>query len=480
MLWRTVHRYVEEHRLIQGEDFILAGLSGGADSICLARYLLELRERAHIPFCAVHVNHGLRGEEARRDEAFCAAFCARWEIPFYSVEADVLSEQKKRRCSLEEAGRLVRYETFRKLAGELGCNKIAVAHHKNDLAETMVFRLARGTGIGGLAAIRPEHEGIIRPLLCLTREEILQILSALGQDYVEDSTNRETEYSRNYIRRKLMPELEQLNERAVEHMARTAERAAELMDYLEPVFQKVYDETVFEKDGMKCLKAAALAVLPPVEQKEVVRRMFQAVSGSLRDVAAAHVDAVLSLSVSGDGKQVILPGGRMAVNRNGYIWAGKREQVESLLEEPRPFSEWIEIDREKLEKKGTARFALPDGRCLRLSLAEAADGCPEKRDCVKCFDYDRIYNTLCLRTRQSGDYFIVDKEGRHKMLRRYFIDEKIPAARRSEMLLLADGSHILWIIGGRNSEGCRLTPATKRVLRVVVEAGAVVPENSAL
>ena len=139
---------------------------------------------------------------------------------------------------MEEAGRLVRYDCFATFAEKWNCNKIAVAHHKNDLAETVLFRMARGTGIRGLSGIRPVNGALIRPLLCLEKEEIVRMLQALGQSYEEDSSNRDDSYSRNYIRLRLLPDLQAVNARAVEHLGQLSGQAAELMDYLEPVFEK--------------------------------------------------------------------------------------------------------------------------------------------------------------------------------------------------------------------------------------------------
>ena len=178
-MWEKVDDYVRKYDLLREGDAILVGLSGGADSVCLLRYLLAVRERMPVRLFAVHVNHMLREEEADRDEKFARDFCARYQVPFAAVRKDVAAERKKRRCSLEEAGRLVRYACFGELAEQWGCNKIAVAHHKNDLAETVLFRLARGTGVRGLSGIRPVSGPIIRPLLCLEREEIREILREL-------------------------------------------------------------------------------------------------------------------------------------------------------------------------------------------------------------------------------------------------------------------------------------------------------------
>ena len=172
-MWKKIDAYVEKYEMLRPGESVVAGFSGGADSVCLLRYLLSVRERGDIKLYAVHVNHQLRGEEAERDQRFTEAFCRQWKIPLLVFTKDVTAESKKQGCSLEEAGRNVRYRCFAEAAQQWNCDKIAVAHHQNDLAETMLFRMARGTGLRGLAGIKPKNGQVVRPLLCLNREVIL-------------------------------------------------------------------------------------------------------------------------------------------------------------------------------------------------------------------------------------------------------------------------------------------------------------------
>ena len=452
----------------------------------------------------------LREEEADRDEKFARDLCARYQVPFAAVRKDVAAERKKRRCSLEETGRLVRYACFGELAEQWGCNKIAVAHHKNDLAETVLFRLARGTGVRGLSGIRPISGPVIRPLLCLEREEIREILLALGQDHVEDSSNSDDGYSRNYIRRHLLPGMKEVNTRAVEHLAQTAGQAAALMDYLEPVFCRLYTENVQQRPEGLLLPERAAVRMHPVERRELLQRMLAAAGGQ-RDLSAVHLEQADGLFEKREGKYLTLPGGLRAVRTGEGILicrlpvhlrgrTGDHEDPDvsrlpdgeaeglplHLQKETEGLSVHLQkeagrrkpaaepaavypVDMEALARTGS--YVVEIAGCGRVAfhLEEFHGGDIEKNDCVKYFDYDRIKSTLCLRSRQSGDYFIVDREGRHKTLRRYFIDEKIPAGERERKIVLAEGSHILWIPGGRISEAYKVGPETGRVLVVRAE-----------
>ncbi len=474
-MWETVDAFVKKHHMITAGDAIAAGLSGGADSICLLRYLLSVRERLSVRIFAVHVNHGLR-QSADRDQAFTERFCKRWDIPLLVVKKDVEAERRRRHCSLEEAGRLVRYESFFEAAMRWGCTGIAVAHNKNDLAETMLFRLARGTGIRGLSGIAPVTKDaypvpVLRPLLCLEREEICGILSDLGQDFVEDDTNREDRFSRNRIRLRVLPELMKINDGAVEHMAQTAGQLSELSAYLDARVEALVEKQVTAGEDSRYIRTDALLSMHPAEQKGVVFAMLAALAGGRRDLTAFHVKQILALAEKREKKRQTMPGGIVAERTAEGIRLYKEAACPgenaaiSHTEGTKGEAACAQIDREELEKTGTFRVQA-DGRCFSFSLEFTVDKDLKKRDCTKYFDYDKINGILCLRTRRTGDYFIMNKEGNHKSLRRYFIDEKIPAGERDHVLLLAEDAHILWVVGGRISEAYKICPDTKRMLVV--------------
>lgn len=468
-MWEKVDAFVKKHHMLQDGDTVLVGLSGGADSVCLLRYLLAVRKKMSVKIYALHINHLLRGEEAERDEQFARKLCDNWDVPFAAVRKNVLDEKKRRHCSLEEAGRLVRYACFDAFAAKWGCNKIAVAHHKNDLAETVLFRMARGTGLKGLAGIRPVTGNIIRPLLCMEKEEIRAALETLKQDYVEDGTNLDDGYSRNFIRLRLLPEMRRMNTGVVEHLGEVARQAAALMDYLEPVFQEIYEKNVIRREDSCFLPLEKVREMHPVEMHETVRRMLAAMAGQQKDLSAVHVEQLAELAEKKEGKYLEFPYGLVAERTREGILLLRREDYLRRKKKVEKTTEVRWVDMEGLERDGVWETDIPGGGKICFSLKEFCGGDIEKNDCVKYFDYDRIKSTLCLRSRKTGDYFVVDKEGRHKTLRRYFIDEKIPAEERDDRILLAEGPHILWVLGGRISEAYRVEPDTSRVLVVRTE-----------
>lgn len=202
-----VQLFLQQHHMVQAGDTICCALSGGADSVCLLRCLLELAEPLQLRVTAIHVNHQLRGAESERDAAFCAALCARLQVPLQVVRCDVAAYAEQQQCSIETAARDCRYAAFTSAAA----TRVATAHTASDNLETMLHRVIRGSGLRGLAGIPPVRERYIRPLLTVTRTEVEAFLQTLGQDYVTDSTNATDAYTRNRIRHDLIPKMQELN-----------------------------------------------------------------------------------------------------------------------------------------------------------------------------------------------------------------------------------------------------------------------------
>lgn len=440
-----VMEYMKKMEMAERGDGILAAVSGGADSVCLLWMLKELSENMGFHLAAFHMNHGIRGTEADRDEQYVQKMCEQMEIPFRTVRADVRKFADSQGMSEEEAGRTLRYRYLEETAAEFACNKIATAHHKDDDAETVLMNLFRGTGLKGLGGIRPVRKlsperTVIRPLLCMTKPEIEDYLKEREIIWCEDSTNQENRYSRNKVRNVMIPWVkDEINDRAVDHVLQTAALASEADEYFAMEAEKILGE-----DKTK-IPNAVLDAQPKILKTYLIRRMIAEAAGQEKDIAARHVDAVCALTGPGGGTCADLPYGLQAVR--GY----------ELLE---------------IRKKGTA----PAGPDLFEDLLEMRVF-PWKKDleipknqCTKWFDYDRIKGTLCVRTRESGDYFFYSEEKR-KLLKRYFIDEKIPEERRDTIPLLADGDHVLWIIGHRISEYYKITEKTCTVLEVTLCKG---------
>ena len=333
----------------------------------------------------------------------------------------------------------------------------------------------------------------------------MDILQNIGQNYVDDSTNTNEEYSRNYIRHRILPEMEHVNQKAAAHISELGMQMQELLAYVTPQMEKLYNENVITNEqGELFLAEKTFSVMSLFEQKEMMRRMLFEISGHRKDISLVHVEQMLALMANKEGKQQNCPYGVLAKRvRDGLLLMklstdvtfsdknkqkdGQQKSDEQNLEnlnkknkkcgnhsEDKMQPVYLPLTAESEESKAEETIVLSNETLLQkftihFSILPWNGGKVAKRDCVKYFDYDKMKCKPCLRTRDTGDYFIMDKEGRRKSLGRYFIDTKIPASDRDGQLLLADGFHIMWIIGGRISEFYKVSSETKRVLRVSVQ-----------
>ena len=448
-MMKKVLDYVNKNNILEHGDSVILGVSGGADSVCMLHLLNSLKEELGIELTVVHVNHGIRGMEAERDAEFVEHISKKLGVECKIFHIDVPSIARNRKISEEEAGRIERYAVFESVAQDIGANKIAVAHNLNDNSETVLFHLFRGSGLKGMTGIPVKRGKIIRPLLCLTRSEIEEYLEKNQLNYCIDSTNKETEYSRNKLRLEILPYIkENINSKADEHIVNTAEGLREVYDYIECQTNEAYEECV--RNNIILNKAKNL---PSVILKEVIRRWIFKNTGSLKDITAIHIGMVVSLLNNNVSKKIEIPYSQII--KKGY--------------------EGIEFEEGKKVKEIVQQILLEDNKInqvehFSVSLWETGiskDNIPDLMY-TKWFDYDKI-NKLLLRNRQPGDYIIVDEKGSKKKLKDYFIDQKVPREKRDEILLMADGSHIVWIVGYRISEYFKITDETKNILKITYE-----------
>ncbi len=445
---KKVLEFIRKNKLVKKGNSVVLGVSGGADSICMLKLLSDLQKRLGISLYVLHINHMIRGEEADQDAAFVKKICTKFKVPHRVINVDVPALAEREGLSEEEAGRYVRYDEFSKYAYEVGATKIAVAHNSNDNAETVLMNLARGTGIKGLGGIPPKREmedangnvvEVIRPILCLSRKEIEDYLKENEIEYRNDSTNDSTDYTRNKIRLEIMPLLENINDNAMQNITNASNELADTSDYIEKDVDEAYEEFVTEEDGKLFLSDESFAI-DPIVLTGVIRKMIENIAGKLKDITRIHVGDVVSLSEKQVGKKIDLP----------YSIVAEREYEGISM-----FSESNETESETKNKEVIISFEEDDFD--RTSI--------EELKYTKWLDYDKI-DDVVVRTRQKGDYIVIDGDGATKKLKKYFIDEKIPRRERDEVLLVADGNHILWVVGYRISEDVKVTPDTKKVVKL--------------
>lgn len=464
---QKVFDYASQYKMLNEGDKVIIGVSGGADSICLLFVLLELRKEILFDLVVVHIEHGLRGEDSLLDARYVEEMCEQNNIVFKKYSYSVKEIAKTEKLSLEEAGRKVRYESFYKACKEYGGNKIAVAHNQNDNAETILLNLFRGTGIKGLSGISPMNGMIIRPLLCISRDEIEKYLSEHTIYYRTDATNFEDDYTRNKIRLHLLPFLkENVNTKAMEHILQAGNYMREAEEFIEKYSKSAATLCVAPKGHGYKIDLARFGDQEKIVQTYIIRDCIEKLAHQLKDITSSHIESLLELTTKEVGKEVHLPYG--LIGKMGYseLFLYPKSATGRLEDEGRiiPLEEAIEI---KIPGHYYARRYNME-LSFRILKSEEGQIIPEKTY-TKWFDYDKIKSNLLLRTRKSGDYIQINSQGGNKKLKSYFIDEKIPRKDRDFIPLLADGNHIMWVISHRTSQEYIITKETKNILEVEVK-----------
>ena len=473
---RKTTRAIKEFRLIQKGDKVLTALSGGPDSVALLLALTKLASQLGISLAAAHLNHGLRGRDAREDARFAQDMAGKLGIPFISKEVDIKAIRRERGGSLEEVARAERYAFLCSAAKKMGCKKVALGHTMDDNAETVLMNLLRGSGvkgIGGIPPSRPLNGGlqIIRPLILASKKEIIAFLKKEKASYRTDRTNRDTDFRRNKIRHELIPLLKRdFNPKVASVLNDTATVMRQVDEYLETEIQRLISGIVNRRKGVSVLKRAQLLKLHPFMRKELIRR-------TLTEGFGAKID----LSMLEKTDRFIAGGraGKMNISDSVTIY---REYSDIIIER-------TQIEAEKFEKAvrvpgktflgyfGTllsTDIVIKDEleHDLRRGLEpfskvweEIAGGKPAVLE--EFFDAEKINShRFMIRNRRKGDRYRPIGLGGDKSVKEIFIDEKIPVSIRPKVPLLVSGEDILWIMGYRIDEKYKVTDSTKKVLRV--------------
>ena len=451
---KAVEAYCQKYNLLTPGMGLLAACSGGPDSLALVNVLLSLQEKYQLRLVVAHFEHGIRGEDSREDARFVRDFCRQHSLPFEMEAASVPQYAAQHHLSEETAARKLRYEFLRRVLKKHGLTYIATAHHANDQAETVLMRILRGTGIDGLGAMRPVSGDIIRPFLGITRREIEQYCSRHGLKPRHDVTNDDPAYTRNYLRLKLIPLLEErFNPQLVSALGRLAEVAAETSSYLWQQAEAEFVRLFREEEGKLVFSAADFLQLAPGMKEAVLRAAWKKAAHTLKEIDYVSLTRMSAFIQQGKtGQRLSLPC-RLCLSRSYdkfFLWQQQNE------ERRQAFSRNVLVP---------GKTVLPE---LGLEItASFAESLPEKISADECYlDFAALGQPLVVRSRQNGD--VIKLAAGIKKVKKLFIDLKIPREQRECIPVLACGEKIIWLGGLRRSAWALVTADTQQILKLEI------------
>lgn len=459
---------IKDKSLINKGDLIIVGFSGGPDSVCLLHVLKSIEEIIDIKLVAVHVNHMLRGQDSFEDEKYAKEFCEKLNIKLKIERVDLKNIAKKKRLSIEEAGREERYKIFEKAAKNFDADKIAVAHNKNDQAETILMNIIRGTGLAGLKGIEFKRGKIIRPILNIERLEIEEYCNKNNLEPRIDKSNLETIYTRNKIRLDLIPYISKLFDiDIISKLTKMSEIIKNENDFIEYYTEKLYNKTLVKKrEGEVVLNLKTFNTYHKGARGRILRKTIKEVIGFIKGIESVHIDDIIKLALDGRvGAEIHLP----------HKIRAKRS-YETLKVYKFKTSLQIKFYKTKLNIPGDTLIR-DENFILRANIIENLENIiydinsdQYKRNhgilTTQYFDYDKLGRGINIRKRESGDLIKPLNSNGTKKIKKYFIDEKIPIDIRDRIPLVSKGKEIVWIVGYVISDKYKITKSTKRVLKL--------------
>lgn len=457
MIIAKVVEMIEKYNMVDYNDGIVVGLSGGPDSVCLLHALYTLKDKYNLSIYGAHLNHNIRGDEAQRDADFARDFAASLNIPFYIRSIKVEEYAKDNKLSCEEAGRVLRYELFEKVLREVRGNKIALAHNRNDQTETVIMRFLRGAGISGMGGIRPIRDNkYIRPILSCSRSEIEEYCELNKLSPVIDSTNSENIYTRNRIRLEVIPYIKKyFNPNIDENLFKVSSILRDEDEYLNIEANRELMQ-VRSESGIIISSFRGLHI---AIKRRIIRVLIEEILGDLTGIESKHIEEViLFLENSSTGKSINLPRNTECKIEYAYFIISKKGQFED-------FEYGIKIPGETILGENYRAIT----KTYEFDNKNLID-----KQFVKYFDYDKIKDALCFRNRREGDYMYPKGMSGCKKLKAIFIDKKIPKAERQQIPLITYGNEILWILNMRDSKNYKLDSNSLNVLEIVIERGGTI------
>lgn len=435
-----VESFINNENLLQAHAKVIVGISGGADSVALLYVLHSLGYDC----IAAHCNFQLRNEESNRDELFVRKFVDDFKIPAFFVTFDTRVYAKSQNISIEMAARDLRYEWFEKIRAEQQASAIAVAHHIDDSVETLLMNLVRGTGLRGMTGIPVRNGHVIRPMLCCTREEILAYLVRYNLDFVEDSSNASTDYTRNKFRNEVIPLLEEINPSVKHVLAQTIDRFKGIQSEIQTYMTKLAAEIVEYHNNDMYIDIEKLKSEPhPSTVLFELTYAFGFHSDQIQDIVD-HLDGISGKIFNSDSHRLIKDRKKLIISKI------EKKEFNCIS-----VSENLDEVFSPIHLQFSLHINHPDFKVSKQANSIHIDA-------------DKLEFPLSIRTWQEGDSFVPFGMNGHKKLSDFFIDQKLSLREKEKTYLLVTGHDIVWIIGLRLDNRYRITENTKKILEVLL------------
>ena len=448
---------VEKYRMLEEGEKVIVGVSGGVDSVVLLHVLMALRDEYDLSLVVAHLDHGIRGEESRREAGFVRDLTQALGLPLETAVADVPALARREHISLQEAAREARYDFYEEVREKYNGRKVALGQTADDQAETILMRVIRGAGLRGLKGIPPVRGGgYIRPLIETSRDEVERYASKEGLSYITDSSNIKDIYMRNKVRHDLIPHLErEYNPSIRAGLTRMASILSREDDYLDRKAEEVMAELIKGDSEKLSLDIPRLKPFHEAIWFRVLQKMLAKVlGGDLRRIKTVHLDGIFRLlTYRAPNKVLCLPQGIYAEKHYTELFIRKGRPPAIF-----PFEYFVDVPGVTI-LEGL-------GKKLVTRIEKAKRGTPMDIDSrIACLDDDKLVYPLTLRSFEEGDRFVPLGMKGHKKLKDFFIDSKVPKALRRRIPLLISGGTIVWVVGYRVNECFKLTETSKRILR---------------
>ena len=455
-LIERVQQTIKKYRMFSPGARIVVGVSGGPDSTTLLHLLFRLKSLYNLHLWGAYLDHQLREKEVEEEIAWVRRLTSKLKIPVIISSFNVPLLMKEEKLSLEEAARIARYKFLNEVAHKLKANIIAVGHTASDQIETLLLHLLRGSGMQGFCGIPPRRERIIRPLIEVFREEIIEYCREYGLRFCVDSSNKETMFLRNKIRLQLIPYLCQYNPQIKKSILKTIEILREENEYLEKETERIFKSLIEEENEEEIvLNDEEFSSYPVALQRRIIRKAIFQVKGNLRKIQFSHIDSFLKLEKEKGCKRISLPENLLLQRDYGKLSVRKKKDKEAGL------------SSRKLTIPG--EIDLPEiGLKLRTEIIyRRPSSFPEGGEEVY-LDLDKLKGPLVLRRRLKGDRFRPLGMNGSKKIKDFFIDLKIPREKRDKIPLLVNGERIVWVVGYCLDDHFKITKDTRKVLKIKV------------